>query len=278
MPCSPAAMIRIQEAGGWTLVGHQLHARLAGQFAVHWGNSDFAPPEPRADILVAVARHDDAWAARDAQPALTREGRPGAYSHELVGSYSAFEEIDLADYLAVRGRATEAVARDNPYAAILISMHTVNLLTEQADLRGLAPEKLQMHRDFIEGQLQRQRELSAIAATSHAAAELEPTQLRRAFEFLQFCDNLSLITCVRYPKPLTLRHRHPRSDGESVALVCTPLSATHYRVAPYPFDQDELNLKVPARRLTGATFADQAALRAAYAAAPVENLEVVVVR
>ena len=277
MPCSFSAMIRIEEPGGWTLVGHQQHARLAGEFAVHWGNADFAPPEPRADILVAVARHDDAWAERDAQPVLTREGRPGAFSHELVGSYSAFEEIDLADYLAVRGRATEAVAKDNPYAAILISMHTVNLLTQQADLRGLAADKLELHRRFIEGQLQRQQELSALAATRGGEA-LAPGRLRRAFEFLQFCDNLSLITCVRYPKEITLRHQHPRRDGRMVSLVCTPLSAKHYRVAPFPFDADELRLTVPARRIAGKGFGDQALFRTAYAAAPVENLEVNVVR
>jgi hypothetical protein len=140
MPCSPAGVIRVKEPGGWMLVGHRDHARFAGELARQWGNAEFAPPEPFADILVAVARHDDAWAERDAAPCLTREGRPSAFSHELVGTYSAFEEIDLADYLAVRGQATEAVAADNPYAAIIVSMHTVNLLTEQADLRGLSDQ------------------------------------------------------------------------------------------------------------------------------------------
>jgi hypothetical protein len=271
-------MIRIEEAGAWTLVGHQDHARLAGQFAVHWGNEEFAPPEPRVDILVAVARHDDAWAERDAQPVLTREGRPGAFSHELVGTYSAFEEIDLADYLAVRGRATEAVAEDNPYAAILISMHTVNLLTEQADLRSLDAGQQELHRTFIAGQLQRQRELGALAARRLGPAGVEPARLRQAFEFLQLCDNLSLMTCVRYPRPITLRHRHPRRDGQLAALVCTPLSAVQYRVAPFPFDVDELRLSVPARRVPGAVFRDQAEFRAAYAAAPVATLDVVIVR
>src|SRR5579863_7051680 len=126
-PASP--MIRIETDAGWILVEHREHARLAGRFAARWGNAAFAVPEPRADVLVAVMRHDDAWAERDALPFLTRQGRPSAFSRELVGTYSAFEEIDLADYLAVRGRAAEAVAADNPYAAIIISMHTVDLLT-----------------------------------------------------------------------------------------------------------------------------------------------------
>ena len=270
-------MIRIEEKDGWVLVGHQDHARLAGEFARHWGNADFAPPEPRADILVAVARHDDAWAVRDAQPMLTREGRPGAFSHELVGQYNAFEEIDFADYLGVRGRATEVVAKENPYAAVLISMHTVNLLTEHADVSKMIPAHQEMHRLFIENQQRRQVALAAVAGVGRPA-DIAPARLQRAFEFLQFCDSLSLTTCVHYPGPIPLRHAHPRRDGELVPLVCTPLSATHYRVAPYPFDQDELPLKVPARRISGVTFSDQAAFRAAYAAAPVADLDVVIVR
>ena len=50
------------------------------------------------------------WAARDRQPQITRQGKPSAFSVELVGKYSAFEEIDLADYLAVRERAVRMVA------------------------------------------------------------------------------------------------------------------------------------------------------------------------
>ena len=116
-------MIRIATETGYTLVPHQEHARLAGRFAAHWGNDVFpapAAPEVMPHVLAAVARHDDAWAVRDAAPFLTREGRPSAFTRELVGTYSAFEEIDLADYLAVRGAATEAVAAEDPFAAILV--------------------------------------------------------------------------------------------------------------------------------------------------------------
>jgi hypothetical protein len=256
-------MIRIKEGAGWRLVEHRDHARLAGVFARHWGNSDFAAPEPRADILEAVARHDDAWAERDAQPCLTRAGLPSAFSHELVGAYSAFEEIDLADYLGVRGRATEAVAADNPYAATLISMHTVNLLTEQANLAGVTTSDLVLHREFILGQRRRQAELVAQVRAAGRAADVEPASLERAFEFLQLCDNLSLITCVRYPQPRALRHQHPRRDGTLVTLVCTPLGDDTYRVSPYPFDGGELRVTVPCRIVRGEKFSSEEEFRAA---------------
>jgi hypothetical protein len=271
-------MIRIKEPGGWRLVEHPDHARLAGAFARHWGNVDFAPPEPLADILVAVARHDDAWAERDARPSVTRAGLPSAFSHELVGTYSAFEEIDLADYLAVRGRATEAVEADNPYAAILVSMHTVNLLTEQANLAGASPADLVLLREFIIGQRRRQARLAGQVRAAGRTADVEAARLEHAFEFLQLCDNLSLIACVRYPQPRPLRHQHPRRDGTLATLLCTPLGGDTYRISPYPFDAAELQLTVPCRSVRGETFASDAALRAAYAASAPENLTVHLVR
>src|SRR5262245_40216370 len=121
-------MIRKELPDGWRLVTHGEHARLAGRFADAWGNADFASPEPRADILYAVAAHDDGWAVRDASPFLTKAGVPEAFTKDLVGSYAAFEEIDLPSYLRVRGEATANVAARNPFAAIVVSMHTVNLL------------------------------------------------------------------------------------------------------------------------------------------------------
>jgi hypothetical protein len=272
-------MIRIETDAGWILVEHREHARLAGRMAAHWGNADFAAPTPRSDILTAVARHDDAWSERDALPFLTREGRPSAFSRELVGRYSAFEEIDFADYLAVRGRAAEAVAADNPYAAIIISMHTVSLLTTQADLSALSAGDLELHRLFIEAQVRKQAELAAkLAGTPAYAGAIEPAALARAYEFLQACDSLSLAACSRFPLTKDLRHRHPRRDGTLVSLECAPLRDDAYRIHPYPFDDDELLLQVPARRVRGKSFLDEAAFREAYAAAPIEPLHVVIVR
>ncbi len=272
-------MIRIETDDGWILTEHREHAKLAGRFASHWGNADVSAPEPRADILVAVYRHDDAWAERDAVPYLTRKGRPSAFSRELVGTYSAFEEIDLEDYLGVRGRATEAVALESPYAAIIVSMHTFDLLTAQADLRDRTAAERALHRKFLDGQLQRQAELiDALCNGPEVNEDLAPAQVLRAFEFLQGCDSLSLAACVRFPGPIPLRHRHPKRDETFAELTCTPLGDDTYRVAPYPFDKDVLLLETPCRRVPGKEFASEVAFRAAYAAAPIGRLNVKIVR
>ena len=57
-------MIRLKDNADWLLLTHKDHATLAGEFARHWKNQDFAPPEPFAHILDAVSRHDDSWAVQ----------------------------------------------------------------------------------------------------------------------------------------------------------------------------------------------------------------------
>ena len=87
-------MLRMESETGWWLIRHPDHARLAGEFAAAWGNAQFRRPEPRDRVLHGISTHDDGWAARDAHPSITRQGKPAAFSTELVGKYSAFEEID----------------------------------------------------------------------------------------------------------------------------------------------------------------------------------------
>src|ERR1700674_4775083 len=145
-------MLRSETETGWWLVTHPDHARLAGAFAEHWGNEQFLRPEPRANVLRGIARHDDGWTLRDAAPQITRQGKPSAFSAELVGKYSAFEETDLADYLEVRNRAVRLIAEEDAYAALLISMHTYSLLSEHAYRSTIAPEQLPLLDQFLEEQ------------------------------------------------------------------------------------------------------------------------------
>ena len=260
---------------------HPEHARLAGGFAAHWGNADFAPPEPRADILVAVARHDDAWAMRDADPFLTREGRPSAFSRELVGTYSAFEEIDLADYLAVRGRAADAVAADNPMPRIVISMHTVALLTTQADLSGLSEADRELHRAI--------HRRPALQAAGQGAVAVLGTGSGRGGAAAGTCGAPSSssrpATASRsrsasaIPVPIPLRHRHPRRDGSTVEIWCAPPSAaTPTGSLPIPSTRTNFVLELPCRTVEGKTFPCLGAFREAYSKAPVERLKVRIVR
>jgi hypothetical protein len=261
---------------GWWLITHPDHARLAGDFAAAWGNAQFRKPEPRARVLKGIARHDDGWAARDTHPSITREGKPSAFSIELVGRYSAFEEIDLAEYLAVRDRAVRIIAQDDPYAGLLISMHTHNLLTVHADRSTIAPDGLELLDAFLAQQQEYQRILLADIAEDATLTwpEMSYETITEHFRLLQACDYLSLLACVAYASPAHLLHPLPLNNGSTAEVQVQPLAPRHFRLVPWPFRAAELSLTVPARHVTGELFANSASLEAAFHLAAVEQLTV----
>jgi hypothetical protein len=271
-------MLRLETETGWWLVTHPDHARLAGAFAERWGNDVFVAPEPRANVLKGIARHDDGWAARDSAPQITRQGKPSAFSVELVGKYSAFEEIDLADYLAVRDRAVRLIAAEDPYAAILISMHTYNLLTEHADRSTIAPAQLPLLDTFLAQQKALQQELLRHIANNpqFAGRQASESAILDHFRLLQATDNLSLLTCVDFRAPAHLLHPLPVRGGESRRVDVRAVGPRHFVLHPYPFADPSLTFQFPARYVGGKVFSTSADLQERYSAAPVEVLSVVV--
>ena len=271
-------MLRLETETGWWLVKHPDHAKLAGAFAERWGNDLFLRPEPREHVLRGIARHDDGWAARDAQPQITRQGKPSAFSTELVGKYSGFEEIDLPDYLAVRERAVRLIAVEDPYAAILISMHTYSLLHDHADRSTISPSQLPLFETFLEGQKMLQDALrQQIAANPNLKAEHKsPETILEHFRLLQANDYLSLLTCVDFQKPVELLHALPTRNGKPQRVLARSVGTRRFVLDPYPLDEPSITFQFPARHVTGKLFDSAKHLQDAFHAAPVETLSVTV--
>jgi len=271
-------MLRLETEMGWWLVTHPDHARLAGAFAERWGNDLFLPPEPRANVLKGIARHDDGWAARDAAPQITWQRKPSAFSIELVGKYSAFEEIDLAEYLAVRDRAVRLIAAEDPYAAVLISMHTYSLLSEHADRSTIAPEQLPLLDGFLAQQKELQTSLRAQIAVNRAFSREQTREvaIRDHFRLLQATDNLSLLTCVDFRAAANLLHPLRLRDGGYSRVEVTARDSRHYVLNPYPFDEPSITFTFPARHVTGSVFQSSSQLQERFHTAPVTTLSVTV--
>lgn len=271
-------MLRLETETGWWLVTHPDHARLAGAFAERWGNDRFLPPEPRAHVLKGIARHDDGWAARDAAPQITRQGRPSAFSIELVGKYSAFEEIDLADYLAVRDRAVRLIAAEDAYAAVLISMHTYSLLTEHADRSTIAREQLPLLDKFLSQQKELQQSLvrEIQGNPTFSAEQASESAIRDHFRLLQATDNLSLLTCVDFGSPGDLLHPLRLRDGSYSRVEVKVAGSRHYVLNPYPFDEPSLTFTFPARHVEGKVFESAAELQQRFNSAVAAMLSVTV--
>lgn len=270
-------MIRIDAGESWLLISHKEHARLAGEFARRWKNAQFEPPKPFAHILDAVTRHDDSWETTDAAPNLTHEMQPSAFTKELVGTYDAFEEIDLPNYLRIRGEATEAAAKRDPYSAILISMHTVNLLTVQADLSSLTKEERAIHSAFITNQIDRQSELRRqILLQPDLAPYGDNESLEAGFKFLQACDSFSLYASVGYDKIGKLQHTHVMRDGRETEITIKPKGNACYRLTPYPLDEPEIEFMTFFKRVQKPATSSLESFRTAYCNSKFETVVITV--
>jgi hypothetical protein len=269
-------MLRAESESGWWLITHPDHARLAGAFAAAWGNEMFRKPEPRVRVLHGIASHDDGWAARDAHPTVTRAGKPSAFSTELVGKYSAFEEIDIEDYLAVRENAVRIIAADDAYAGLLISMHTYSLLTEHADRSTMDNDGLDLLDAFLERQRRYQQELKAAIKEDGSLTPSDKSEetIREHFRLLQACDNLSLLTCVDFESPSHLLHPLPLNDGSHSRVQVQSLGPREFQLSPWPFEEEKLNFQFPARHVQGKVFASSSELEAAFKSARREQLSV----
>lgn len=269
-------MLRMESQSGWWLIRHPDHARLAGAFASQWGNERFRRPEPRVRVLQGIATHDDGWAARDAHPAVTREGKPAAYSIELVGKDSPFDEADLVEYLAVRDQAVRLIAEQDPYAGLLIALHTHQQLTESTDRSLLAPEAMELLEQFLEQQRMYQLALRMNIALDET---LTPTQrseetILEHLRLLQACDTLSLLACVAFEGPPHLLHELPLQDGGASEVKVWPEGRGRFRLDPWPFAEKELTFGYPARHVAGKRFDSSRELEYVYSNAPENELTV----
>lgn len=268
-------MLRLETETGWWLVTHPDHARLAGSFAECWGNDRFLAPKPRVNVLKGIARHDDGWLGRDSKPQITRQGKPSAFSTELVGKYSAFEEIDLADYLAVRDRAVRLIAAEDAYAAVLISMHTYSLLNDHADRSTIAAGDLPLLDRFLDEQRSFQQSLREQIAVdpSFGPDQTSEGAIFDHFRLLQATDNLSLLTCVDFRRPAHLLHPLPLRNGGYASVQVRSAGSRHFVLEPYPF-ATALTFHFPARHVARKTFGTAGELQELFDAAPVEKLSV----
>jgi hypothetical protein len=269
-------MVRFESELGWWLITHVDHARLAGNVAEAWGNKQFRKPEPRARVLHAIAHHDDGWMDRDARPTVTRDGKPSAFSIELVGKYTGFEDVEMEEYLDVRERAVKSIAEQDAYAGLLVSMHTYSLLTDHADPATITRRNLLLLDSFLVRQRRYQSELDARIAADRTltAEEKSGEHIVEQFRLLQACDNLSLLACVAFNRPAQLLHPLPLNDGSAREVHVTPLAAQHFRLAPWPFTEKELVFMIPARHVERKFFATSQQLERAFEQAKVRTLTV----
>lgn len=63
-------IIRKGDGPGLVLIGQTDHSRFVGQLAAHWGNREFAKPQPYTSVVRAATFHDFGWLRYETSPLL----------------------------------------------------------------------------------------------------------------------------------------------------------------------------------------------------------------
>jgi hypothetical protein len=165
----------------WQVVLQTDHADLSGALARAW-----TPRSERHDSLaVAAARHDDGWAVWERAPALDRaSGKP-----------VNFLDVDVTSHLAFYRAGIAAIAEQDPYAGLLVSMHGAGIYRQRygRDL-SLGLSRAAEAQELVDGFVAEQ-EAGYQARLAETGASDE--ERWRDYELLQLYDRLSLYFCMR---------------------------------------------------------------------------------
>lgn len=256
-----ADMIRRDAGGQYFLITQTDHAALAGQLASHFGGGRFVPPVPRELVLTAISQHDAGWPLHDDEPTLNHFNRP----------LDVFE-VPRPIALRVWAASTDRAAAIDPYAGLLVSLHSL-ALSIYASTHTPPPVKFEIaqmqaqfdlnkfqHREVErQEQLRRKLGLRTDVPLKHGLAEPgvtpEDDQIRFHFRLLQAMDLLSLCVCCTHPPANETNDVQPSPHTEPIKLRIHLGRNGVIHVHPWPFDEKQLTFRVPYRSVPARQYA-----------------------
>ncbi len=230
-------MIVRPAAGAQHLITQADHAALAGRIMAHW--TSLATAERRDAILRATSAHDDGWREPDAAPTID----------PATGAVLDFVGVPAAVKQGVWPRAVAGLA-DTPWAAALVAHHAISVYDRFRGDADWTPFFDRMER-------LRAEQMALVTGTME--------MLIRDYVYVRLGDLASLAFCNAWSEPQVLGPWTIRLSD-----------ARHLLVEPNPFVYD-VPIEVDARALPPGPYAGDAALQAAWHAAPVFTITGVVV-
>lgn len=189
----------------WQVVLQTDHADLSAACARAW-----AEQGPRhGSVVTAAERHDDGWAVWEQSPRVDEAGKP-----------VNFLDVDVRSHLAFYRAGIAAIAEQDAYAGLLVSMHGAGIYRQRYGLDpalGLtrAPEVAD--------------EVEAFVAEQEATFGGEPGEHRADYELLQLYDRFSLYFCMRDVEA--------GEQAELQGYRFEPVGPWRVRMTPYPFGE-----------------------------------------
>ncbi len=238
------------------------HALMAAEFCRHWGNADFAVPEPFDLLMTAVAQHDNGWWEWEQAPLLRDDGYPMDFLAGPAGE----------EKLEIWRRGVARAAAQHPYAGALIWRHAnllyeividMGMVTDEAELAAIA--------DFAaayEPWLAHWRQRTASAAAMRRLFTAESICSHTAL--LQFGDFASLQVAMRWARERTLPG--PVDNQGTLVDVRMHYDESTIYFDPWPYGVDAFTVSLQGRLLERRTFADHSDYQQALASAPYQQL------
>lgn len=270
-------MIRRRWGKHFRLFNQQDHARLSGWFAER-----LAPPygELPREVILATALHDEGWPEHDGRPTLNAVGEPRSFLETTP-------EIGLPTWT----RSAERAAAADPYAGLLVALHSMwlgNLAAKATDdsetfdlsSRRVQFELLQFQHHMAElqatlrGRLGLRTDRPLLHGLAHGWSDPQEERLRCHFHLLQALDKLSLDVCCETVLNPTIEPVERGCGGPTESWKVQRPTARRLTLTPWPFVEPTLDAAVPYRAVPARTYLAPEDLHDALEDAPVETLNV----
>jgi hypothetical protein len=235
--------------------------------AMHWGNGDFESIRPEGSLVTATFLHDIGWQEFDQRPRLKTDEKTG--NPTPVN----FHELSPQTWVEMYEQGIETVARIDPYAGLVVSLHGVGLQNRRYGLTPEWSEPTSEFDGFIQREQKRQRQLieqisdqDDLSISAEERTTLERVQednynpeqyegqLWCNYKLLQIWDTLSHILCATTnPTGETSIENVPVSASVDITVSIHSETANTYRIDPYPFQTDPLVVSVTERTVSEQT-------------------------
>ena len=249
-------MIVRREGEGWTLIRQMDHAAHCREISRAWHSGPFGKEAVSASLEYAAAYHDLGWTETDEEPELEAEGRP-----------RNFTQVDETRHAKFYSGAVRMIAKTDPYAGYLVSLHASGLYGRRFGWNGFRPIGWNGFRPIDwtgigeHGRLllSGEREFRAGLLPSLAPAEVEFDAVWRNYMLLETFDFLSLLTCFGLESSAC--GPVPTLPDQFEHLAVTRSGLWEVALDPFPFQGDRLELDVTCRHIDAQRFESESELR-----------------
>ena len=215
---------------GWQIIHHPAHAMLAVQIALQWKTDN--RPVRWVETLTAIDTHDDHQPAWEGRNHLTEAGAPLNFR--------------IRQYTAPGMNTRIGGARQKSrWNALLLSTHTAFLYQYEPD------ENPELTRIMAELEANRKRWHKSYGTTK--------AEEQYAYEFMQFCDALSLVL-VEGCLPIEERQIEVSKGPGGASYFAFQRTDNSISMTPWPFQDDEFTVHIESYTVSQLAFADDAEL------------------